>query len=304
MNYSIQQAELIDLPAIYQLFEEAILFQKANNYIGWKNYDTEFLKADVESGNLYKIISDGNIICIFSVCFNDSLIWREKENGDSLYLHRVVLNQKYKGQKGFEKTLEWARSFAVSKGLKKIRLDTWADNEKIIAYYKGYGFSSIKNYVTPNTEDLPVQHRNLNVALLELNLSMEAIESKASSSISEISINHLDKVNITEELSEINKYWNQKIIGNANGQLIKLAKGSGELNWHSHPDQDELFILYKGHLSIQLRNKTIELYPNEMFIVPKGVEHCPISNGHTEFLIMGLNITSNTSGGRPEKWAD
>ncbi|QEC70283.1 cupin domain-containing protein [Panacibacter ginsenosidivorans] len=110
------------------------------------------------------------------------------------------------------------------------------------------------------------------------------------------------KVNIPEELSTISKYWSQKIIGEANGQLIKLAKGTGEINWHHHDDQDELFIVYKGHLTIQLRDRNVELYPHEMFIVPKGVEHCPNAHGDVEFLIMGLNITSNAAGGRPEKW--
>ncbi len=112
----------------------------------------------------------------------------------------------------------------------------------------------------------------------------------------------MDKVNILRELSAISKYWDQKVIGEANGQLIKLAKGEGEINWHKHDDQDELFILYKGHLTIQLRDRNIELYPNELFIVPKGTEHCPVSHGESQFLIMGLNITSNKAGGRPEQY--
>ncbi|MEJ8841523.1 cupin domain-containing protein [Lacibacter sp. H375] len=109
----------------------------------------------------------------------------------------------------------------------------------------------------------------------------------------------MEKVNIIDELSTIKKYWTQKIIGVANGQLIKLAKGVGEINWHKHDDQDELFLLYKGHLTIQLRDQAIDLYPNDLFIVPKGVEHCPKADGEVEFLIMGINITSNAAGGRP-----
>jgi len=79
----------------------------------------------------------------------------------------------------------------------------------------------------------------------------------------------MEKVNIIHELSTIDRYWNQKIIGEANGQLIKLAKGNGAINWHKHDDQDELFLLYKGRLTIQLRDRNIELYPHELFIVPK-----------------------------------
>jgi len=107
------------------------------------------------------------------------------------------------------------------------------------------------------------------------------------------------KVNIRKELSSIQEHWSQKIIGEANGQLFKLAKGIGSTKWHKHDDQDELFILYKGHLTIQLRDENIDLYEDEMFIIPKGVEHCPTAENEVEFLIVGLNITSNKAGGKP-----
>ena len=109
----------------------------------------------------------------------------------------------------------------------------------------------------------------------------------------------MEKVSIRKELSRIEEHWSQRIIGEANNQLFKLAKGLGETNWHKHDDQDELFILYKGHLTIQLRDRNIELYEDEMFIVPRGVEHCPKAENEVEFLIVGLNITSNEAGGKP-----
>jgi mannose-6-phosphate isomerase-like protein (cupin superfamily) len=288
MQNDIINATVEDLPIIYQLFEEAIHFQKKNNYVGWNSYDKDFIKADIHNGHLYKIIRNKEIIGIFSICFSDELIWREKENSDAIYLHRIVLNQKFKGEKIFQHVLEWAIRLAKDRKLKSIRMDTWADNEKIIIYYKSYGFKFIENYTTPATEDLPIQHRNLRVALLQLN-----IEHSAHSSDS------FKKINIYHEFAAINRYWSQKIVGKANGQLIKLAKGKGEINWHKHDDQDELFILYKGHLTIQLRDRKIEMYEGDMFIVPIGVEHCPKANGDVEFLIMGLNVTSNVAGGLP-----
>jgi len=109
----------------------------------------------------------------------------------------------------------------------------------------------------------------------------------------------VNKVNIRNELASLNEHWSQKTIGEANGQLFKVAKGIGETKWHKHDDQDELFILYKGHLTIQLRDKNIELYEDEMFVVPKGVEHCPKAENEVEFLIVGLNVTSNEAGGKP-----
>lgn len=288
MNASIINATTEDLPLIYQLFEEAILFQKQNGYIGWNSYDKDFVKSDIQNALLFKIVRGQDVLGIFSICHSDELIWREKEQCNAIYLHRIVLNQKFKGEKLFRLVLDWAIRFAMERKLTYIRMDTWADNDKIISYYKSYGFEFIENYTTPGTMNLPIQHRNLNVALLELNITQFSNPPDA-----------LEKVNIRKEFTTINEYWNQKVIGKANGQLIKLAKGNGEIKWHKHDDQDELFIIYKGHLSMQLRDKNIELYKDDLFIIPKGVEHCPKANGDVEFLIMGINITSNATKGRP-----
>ena len=78
-----------------------------------------------------------------------------------------------------------------------------------------------------------------------------------------------------------------------------MQKGFGETRWHTHDDQDELFILYKGQLTIQLRERNITLYEDDMFIVPKGIEHRPVAPEEAEFLIVGFNITSNEAGGKP-----
>lgn len=109
----------------------------------------------------------------------------------------------------------------------------------------------------------------------------------------------VEKVNIPEALASVTEHWSQKVIGEANGQLYKVAKGVGETKWHKHDDQDELFIIYKGRLTIQLRDRNIDLGEGDMFIVPKGVEHCPKAENEVEFLIAGLNVTSNAAGGKP-----
>lgn len=109
----------------------------------------------------------------------------------------------------------------------------------------------------------------------------------------------MNKVSIRAELENITDYWSQRIIGEANKSVFKLAKGLGETRWHKHDDQDELFIIYEGHMTIQLRDRTIELDQDDMFIVPRGVEHCPRAEAEVAFMIVGLNITSTAAGGKP-----
>jgi quercetin dioxygenase-like cupin family protein len=111
---------------------------------------------------------------------------------------------------------------------------------------------------------------------------------------------NMRKINIRDEIASLEAYWSQRVIAEANGQLFKVAKGIGEINWHKHDDQDELFILYKGRLTIQLRTENIELFEGEMFVIPKGVEHCAKADEEAAFVIVGLNVTSNKQGGKPD----
>lgn len=110
----------------------------------------------------------------------------------------------------------------------------------------------------------------------------------------------MPKVAIRDEIASLDAYWSQKVIAEANGQLFKVAKGTGDINWHRHDDQDELFILYTGRMTIELRTEEIPLAEGELFVVPKGTEHRVRGAEEAAFLIVGLNVTSTRKGGKPE----
>jgi ribosomal protein S18 acetylase RimI-like enzyme len=159
-----------DLPLIYDLFDRSVIYQEKNGHISWKNYDKTVLERDVNDGNQYKILIEDSIAMVFSVCYTDRVIWREMENNDALYLHRIVVNPDFKGQRLFGKLLDWAKEHAMSKQLRFVRMDTWAENESIIKYYQSFGFRFVEFYTTPDTQDLPVHNRKLALALLELEI--------------------------------------------------------------------------------------------------------------------------------------
>ena len=87
----------------------------------------------------------------------------------------------------------------------------------------------------------------------------------------------MDVVNIKEKFTLFTEQWSPKIIGQLNGQDVKLAKLQGEFVWHDHKNEDELFYIIKGTLKIEFRDKMIELQEGDMLIIPKGVEHKPIA---------------------------
>src|SRR5689334_11839980 len=129
-----------DWETVLQLFEQAMKLQGVNNYKVWDSIDINGLEKDIRNQLQYKIVQDDTIICIFSVQFNDPHIWRDRDRNDAIYLHRIVVNPLFKGQGQFQKVLTWAMGYARAKNLNYIRMDTWADNQKIIEYYKSFGF--------------------------------------------------------------------------------------------------------------------------------------------------------------------
>jgi len=104
----------------------------------------------------------------------------------------------------------------------------------------------------------------------------------------------MSKINIKKKFSLFSEEWTPKIIAESNGQLVKIAKGSGELVWHSHENEDELFIVFKGCLTLQLQDKNIVLNEGDMYVVPKGVEHCPLAEPDTHFMMIEPDTTAHT----------
>ena len=104
----------------------------------------------------------------------------------------------------------------------------------------------------------------------------------------------MQKVNLSDKLSRFTDHWSPKIVGELNGQQVKLAKLKGEFVWHAHTDEDELFLVLDGRLVIQLRDGKIVLEPGELVIVPRGVEHRPVAEEEVHVLLFEPASTLNT----------
>lgn len=102
------------------------------------------------------------------------------------------------------------------------------------------------------------------------------------------------KINIDQKLSLFNDHWNPRIIGELNKQHVKLAKIKGEFIWHKHDKEDEMFLVLKGILKIEFRDRTETIRENEIIIVPKGVEHRPIAEEEVSIMLFEPATTINT----------
>jgi mannose-6-phosphate isomerase-like protein (cupin superfamily) len=119
-----------------------------------------------------------------------------------------------------------------------------------------------------------------------------------------VSESQTEKVNLSEKLQQFTERWSPRIVGELNGQHVKVAKFEGEFVWHHHAQEDELFLVLRGHLSIHLRERIVELDEGEFFIVPRGVEHKPVAAGEVHVLLLEPSATLNTGNVRNDRTVD
>ena len=111
----------------------------------------------------------------------------------------------------------------------------------------------------------------------------------------------MDKVNLAEKFSQIHEYWKPYIAGELNGQMVKLVRFQGPFVWHSHANEDEMFLVVKGSFRMELRDRAIDLAAGQFLIVPRGVEHRPVADAECEVMLFEPATTLNTGNVRNER---
>ncbi len=104
----------------------------------------------------------------------------------------------------------------------------------------------------------------------------------------------LQVINLAQKLASFEEHWSPRIVGELNGQQVKLAKLQGEFVWHHHEQEDELFLVVHGTLRMRLRDREVTIQPGEFFIVPRGVEHQPVADTEVHVMLFEPAETLNT----------
>ncbi len=104
----------------------------------------------------------------------------------------------------------------------------------------------------------------------------------------------MEKVSLKQKFDSLDEAWVPKIVGELNGQFVKLVKFEGEYVWHRHESENELFLVLKGEVTICLRDSAVELREGEFFIVPRGIEHKPVARHPAHVLLFEPASTRNT----------
>jgi len=102
------------------------------------------------------------------------------------------------------------------------------------------------------------------------------------------------KINLADKLAGFSEHWSPRTVAQLNDYDVMVVKVQGEFVWHKHDDTDDFFLILKGELDIELRDRTVKLGPGEIFVVPKGVEHCPVAREEVHLLLIEPTGTPNT----------
>ena len=166
-NLKIGHTQITDLDFACSLYHEAIAYQKKNGYPEYRWDDRETQKKYIEDGIHYKVTIGNDIAAVFNVHFQDKLIWREMDQGQSVYLHGVLINPRFKGHRIFGDILDWTIAYAKENAKDNIRLDTWHGNPTLSNYYKTFGFTEVEDFQTPDGPDIPLNCRGNLVTLMQ-----------------------------------------------------------------------------------------------------------------------------------------
>lgn len=104
----------------------------------------------------------------------------------------------------------------------------------------------------------------------------------------------LEATNITQQFARITDYWSPKVIGRVNDQYVKIAKVKGELAWHAHDAEDELFLVVRGQLVLQFEEREVTLGEGDFYVVPRGVRHNPVARAECWIVLIETVTTRHT----------
>ena len=164
----ILNSSIEELDFILDLYKSATEYQKERFISHWPEFDSGMVMNEILENRQWKMIIDGEVVCIWATTFSDPLIWEDKNLDPSVYIHRITTNPNFSGRGLVKKIIEWSKIYATQNSKKFVRMDTVGENHKLIEHYTGCGFEFLGLFQLTNTGGLPHHYHNAVVSLFEL----------------------------------------------------------------------------------------------------------------------------------------
>ncbi|WP_316804589.1 GNAT family N-acetyltransferase [Pedobacter nototheniae] len=169
MQLEVKNSQTSDIDLIFDFYDMAIAHQKKVFNKHWQGFSRALIQTEIDENRQYKMLIDGTVACVFAVTFNDQLIWGDRDH-DAIYIHRIVTHPSFRGYSFVKQIIKWAKKYSAENELKFIRMDTWADNEKLLEYYTGCGFDFAGTVNMSESEGLPKHYEGISLNLFEIKL--------------------------------------------------------------------------------------------------------------------------------------
>ncbi|WP_036677554.1 N-acetyltransferase [Pedobacter sp. R20-19] len=169
MQIQVANSQPSDLDMIFKFYDMAVAHQKKVFNKHWQGFSKKLVETEIAENRQYKILVNDEVACVFAVTFNDQLIWGDRDH-DAIYIHRIVTHPDFRGLSFVKEIIKWASAFASENDLKYIRMDTWADNEKLLEYYTGCGFDYVGVVTMEKTDGLPKHYEGISLSLFEIKI--------------------------------------------------------------------------------------------------------------------------------------
>jgi GNAT superfamily N-acetyltransferase len=155
------------LDRILEMYESAREIQRVHNIVVWPDFPREMIAQDMESGLVWAIMENNEPACVWTIAFEDPLIWGEKNNDPSVYIHRIATHPAHRGKMLVKTLVAWADDFARQQHKQYLRMDTVGNNRKLISHYTECGFVLLGMFELTDTTGLPDHYRKDAVCLFE-----------------------------------------------------------------------------------------------------------------------------------------
>lgn len=163
----VEQATSADLDAIRAAYAHGRALQRETGSPLWPEFTDAAILAEISSGALHRVLDGDALVGVFSAVYDDEPIWAELERGAHIYLHRIARASSYPGRGLVDAVIAWALEHAAALGRDGLRMDTWASNDALIAYYGKRGFTLLGTRRIPTDSPLSEHYRGIELALLE-----------------------------------------------------------------------------------------------------------------------------------------
>ena len=164
-----------DIEEIFRLYRIATTYMASRSTVSWPEFDRKMVEREISENHQWKMILNNQIACVWATTFSDPLIWDEKNQDPSVYIHRIATHPDSRGRNLVKSIVEWAKEFAKANNKKYIRLDTVGENLGLIKHYQHCGFNFLGLHKLKSTEGLPEHYENASVSLFELPVNEEML---------------------------------------------------------------------------------------------------------------------------------